>query len=90
METVLRYRGRGLTVADIGEIRELIAAHPGASRRKLSERLCEQWGWRQAKGALRDMVARGLMLARNCSRPNAPASVVVRKNLSHAAARRYS
>ena len=63
METVLRYRGRALTAADIEEIRELIAAHPGASRRKLSERLCEHWGWRQANGALRDMVARGLMLA---------------------------
>ena len=63
METVLRYRGRALTEADIGEIRELITAHPGASRRKLSERLCEHWGWRQANGALRDMVARGLMLA---------------------------
>ena len=63
METLLRYRGRALTAADIREIRELIAAHPGASRRKLSERLCEHWGWRQANGALRDMVARGLMLA---------------------------
>ena len=63
METLLRYRGRALTAVDIQEIRELIAAHPGASRRKLSERLCEQWGWRQANGALRDMVARGLMLA---------------------------
>ena len=63
METLLRYRGRAITAADIREIRELIAAHPGASRRKLSERLCEQWGWRQANGALRDMVARGLMLA---------------------------
>ena len=63
METLLRYRGRALTTADIREIRELIAAHPGMSRRKLSERLCEQWGWRQANGALRDMVARGLMLA---------------------------
>ena len=63
METLLRYRGRALTAVDIQEIRELIAAHPGASRRKLSERLCEHWGWRQANGALRDMVARGLMLA---------------------------
>ena len=63
METLLRYRGRAITAADIREIRELIAAHPGASRRKLSERLCEHWDWRQANGALRDMVARGLMLA---------------------------
>ncbi|MGH8297423.1 MAG: Druantia anti-phage system protein DruA [Steroidobacteraceae bacterium] len=63
METLLRYRGRAITASDIRDIGELIAAHPGASRRKLSERLCEAWGWRQANGALRDMVARGLMLA---------------------------
>lgn len=63
METLLRYRGRPITAADIQQIRELIAAHPGASRRRLSQRLCEARGWRQANGALRDMVARGLMLA---------------------------
>ncbi|MGH8269181.1 MAG: Druantia anti-phage system protein DruA [Steroidobacteraceae bacterium] len=63
METLLRYRGRSVTAAEIQQIRELIAAHPGESRRRLSQRLCEAWGWRQANGALRDMVARGLMLA---------------------------
>jgi hypothetical protein len=63
METLLRYRGRSITAADIQQIREMIAAHPGASRRRLSQRLCESRGWRQANGALRDMVARGLMLA---------------------------
>ena len=55
--------GAGRTVADLEEIRELIVAHPRESRRRLSQRLCEAWGWRQANGALRDMVARGLMLA---------------------------
>lgn len=40
-----------------------MAAHPGASRRRLSQELCEAWDWRQANGALRDMVCRGLMLA---------------------------
>jgi hypothetical protein len=43
-------------------IRELIAAHPRASRRRVSEKLCEAWQWRQANGALRDMVCRGLLL----------------------------
>ena len=47
---------------DIVYIRELIAAHPGASRRTLSTKLCEAWQWRQANGALRDMVCRGLLL----------------------------
>ncbi|MHB1773987.1 MAG: Druantia anti-phage system protein DruA [Acidimicrobiales bacterium] len=63
METVLRYRGRAVTTADAQFIRELIAAHPAESRRRLSQRLCEAWDWRQANGSLRDMVARGLMLA---------------------------
>jgi Druantia protein DruA len=62
METLLRYRGRLLTAADVDFIRELVAAHPAESRRRLSQKLCEAWGWRQANGALREMVARGLML----------------------------
>jgi hypothetical protein len=63
METLLRYRGRPVTASDVHFIRELIAAHSGESRRRLSQRLCEAWGWRQVNGAPRDMVARGLMLA---------------------------
>ena len=47
---------------DVRFIRELIVAHPDASRRALSKRLCEAWGWVQPNGALRDMVCRGLML----------------------------
>ena len=58
----LRYRGRNVSEEDILYIRELIAAHPGASRRTLSTKLCEAWQWRQANGALRDMVCRGLLL----------------------------
>lgn len=58
----LKYRGRVIDSGDILYIREFIAAHPGVSRRKLSEKLCEAWNWRQANGALRDMVCRGLLL----------------------------
>ena len=60
--TELKYRGRVITAEDIFYIREFIAAHPRASRRRLSEKLCEAWQWRQANGALRDMVCRGLLL----------------------------
>lgn len=63
MQTLLRYRGRAVTENDVQFIRELIATRPGESRRRLSQTLCEAWGWRQANGAPRDMVARGLMLA---------------------------
>jgi hypothetical protein len=57
-----RYRGRSVTVEDIGFIRKLLAEHPSASRRALSARLCEAWQWKQANGALCDMVCRGLLL----------------------------
>jgi len=60
--TELKYRGRVVTAEDILYIRELIAAHPRASRRRLSEKLCDAWQWRQANGAMRDMVCRGLLL----------------------------
>jgi hypothetical protein len=58
----LRYRGRNVSDKDILYIRELIAAHPQASRRTLSRKLCEAWQWRQANGTVRDMVCRGLLL----------------------------
>lgn len=56
------YRGRQIRQQDILDIRALIERHPKASRRTLSTRLCEAWQWRQANGALRDMVCRGMML----------------------------
>ena len=57
-----RHRGRVVTAKDIVFIRQLIAQHPNASRRRLSAKLCEAWEWKQANGALRDMVCRGLLL----------------------------
>jgi hypothetical protein len=57
-----RYRGRVITQQDLVLLRRLIAEHPGLSRRKLSAKVCEAWQWKQANGALRDMVCRGLLL----------------------------
>src|ERR1700693_5572483 len=62
MASEWRYRGRVLTADDVTLIRQLIAENPGDSRRRLSEKLCEAWQWKQANGALRDMVCRGLLL----------------------------
>jgi hypothetical protein len=62
MHVVFAYRGRGITASDLGMIRELIAAHPAASRRALSQHLCAAWQWVQPNGTPRDMVCRGLML----------------------------
>jgi hypothetical protein len=57
-----RYRGRAFTAEDIVSIRAFIAAHPDASRRRLPALLCEAWQWKQANGALCDMICRGLLL----------------------------
>ncbi|HZE16271.1 MAG TPA: Druantia anti-phage system protein DruA, partial [Mycobacterium sp.] len=51
-----------VTAEDVVFIRQLIAQNPGASRRRLSAKLCGAWDWKQANGALRDMVCRGLLL----------------------------
>ncbi len=58
----LNYRGRAITSEDILYIKDLIAAHPGESRRTLSKKLCQVWQWKQPNGALRDMVCRGMLL----------------------------
>ena len=51
-----------VTDSDIAFVRELIASEPSASRRSLSKKVCETWGWRQTNGALSDLVCRGLLL----------------------------
>jgi hypothetical protein len=62
MEDILSYRNRGVTADDIVFIGQLITDNPALSRRALSQKLCEAWNWRQANGALREMVCRSLML----------------------------
>jgi hypothetical protein len=62
-DTILRYRGRNIGIADIELIRQFIAQHPDLSRRRLSAQLCRAWNWVQPNGTLRDMVCRGLLLA---------------------------
>lgn len=61
-EVVFAYRGRRVTAGDLETIRALIAAHPQATRRALSQHLCAAWQWVQPNGRPRDMVCRGLML----------------------------
>jgi len=57
------YRGQHIGGEEIAFIRQLIRGRPELSRWKLSRELCEAWQWKQANGALRDMVCRGLLLA---------------------------
>jgi len=58
-----RYRGRTISDREIGFLRKYITDHPELSRCALSRRICEAWQWKQANGALREMLCRGLMLS---------------------------
>jgi hypothetical protein len=62
MEIIATYRGRSVTESDLAVIKEIIAAHPEGSRRFISQQVCRTWEWRQANGALKDMVCRSLLL----------------------------
>src|SRR5258707_6036496 len=62
MPETWRYRGKTIDREQLAFLREFIRTHPDSSRWKLSRQLCEALGWKQANGALRDMVCRGLML----------------------------
>jgi hypothetical protein len=55
-------QGRQLESTDIVRIRELIADNPNWSRRRLSKALCDEWGWRNGNGQMKDMAARSLLL----------------------------
>jgi hypothetical protein len=57
-----RYRGQQINGEQIAFLKEFIRTHPNSSRWKLSRQLCEALGWKQANGALRDVVCRGLLL----------------------------
>src|ERR1041385_7063629 len=62
MAEVWRYRGQEIVSEQLAFLREFIRTHATSSRWKLSRQLCEVLGWKQANGALRDMVCRGLLL----------------------------
>lgn len=55
-------QGREVTAADIELIRALLAAHPARGRTPLSAELCRRWNWRNARGQLKDMACRTLLL----------------------------
>jgi hypothetical protein len=59
---VVRYRGCDISKQQLASIGEMMRVNPGISRWKLSRQLCEAWDWKQANGALRDMVCRSFLL----------------------------
>jgi hypothetical protein len=62
MDSVLSYRGRRIVPDQVAFIRQTIADAPEASRRALSLKICQAWGWNQPNGAPCDALCRGLLL----------------------------
>ena len=62
MSETITLQGRELAVADIHYIQQMIISNPSWSRRRLSIALCEAWNWRNAKGAIKDMACRTLLV----------------------------
>lgn len=62
MADAVTLQGRQLTRADIDFVRQLITGHPAWSRRQLSIALSTAWQWRNAKGDLKDMACRSLLV----------------------------
>src|SRR5260370_31731618 len=62
MPETWRSRGKTMRSEQVVFLGEFIREHPDSSRWKLSRQLCEVLGWKQANGALRDVVCRGLLL----------------------------
>jgi hypothetical protein len=62
MESIITIQGRELFPKDIQFIQDLIENNPSFSRRKLSQELCKLWNWQNAKGVLKDMACRSMMV----------------------------
>jgi hypothetical protein len=62
MESKLVVQGRRLSPQDIDFLSQLIKQNPSWSRRRLSIKVCHLWNWRNAKGQIKDMAARAMML----------------------------
>jgi hypothetical protein len=62
MGNTITVQGRKLTLEDISFIQRFITAHPSWSRRRLSIELSKEWTWVNAKGDLKDMACRSMML----------------------------
>src|SRR6478609_8338511 len=58
----LYIQSRTLEAKDLEWIRQLIDAHPGWNRTKLSVHIAQWWQWRNHVGQLKDMACRSMLL----------------------------
>jgi hypothetical protein len=54
-------QGRRISSEQLLWLGQWIADHPQWSRKRLSRELCREWGWRNARGRIKDFAARSLL-----------------------------
>jgi len=62
MHEIIIVQGRELRPDHLEFIRQLLSDNPSWSRRRLSLEVCKAWDWRNAKGNLKDMASRSMLL----------------------------
>lgn len=62
MEDIIKIQGRTLTISDIEFIKQQLTTHPSWGRYRLSQELCRSWHWTNAKGEIKDMACRTMLL----------------------------
>jgi hypothetical protein len=62
MNTIPASQGRRVSPSDLEVIGKLLRGHPDWNRRRLSRELCGIWSWHDAKGRMRDMACRQMLL----------------------------
>ena len=62
MEEAMVIQGREIGTAELDLIRGLLADNPSWHRTRLSRELCALWQWRDAKGRIKDMACRTMLL----------------------------
>ncbi len=61
-EQVYQIRGRIIDQNDLNTIRSIVSTHWNQGRSAISRILCNQWGWYQANGNLKDRACRVMLL----------------------------
>ena len=62
MDKSLILQGRELNTDHVKQVCDLLRKHPDWSRRQISIELCHLWDWRNAKGDIKDMASRSLLV----------------------------
>lgn len=63
MELGIKYQGKVATEQEVNFIRDFISSHPGHTRTRISQGLCQAWDWKYSSGHLKDQACRGYLLA---------------------------